>query len=144
LKSDTVWREVFGGFEGAAVLVIEPSFAGTKDYSSNEGRASTGHVDNTRSSKIDDTNTPERIIAESGQETVGAPDRPDNNWVDQSSKEDRVADVSRHLASLGHGTGDNGSTGGGKSKLEEESNVIGSTGKVKKEKVAPSDQTDIS
>ena len=44
-------------------------------------RATSSHVDNTGSSKIDHTNVTECIFSEGSQEPISTPDRADDNWV---------------------------------------------------------------
>ncbi len=87
-------------------------------------RGSSGHVDNTGSGEINVTNSTEWFCSEGRNESVSTPDRADNNWVDESGKEERVAEVGLHLASLGDGSGNNGGGSGSEGELEEESNVV--------------------
>ena len=81
-------------------------------------------MDNTRSSKVNDSNSTERIISEGRQESSRTPDGADNNGVDKSSKKDRVAKVGLHLATLGHSSGHNGSSSRREGKLKEPIMVI--------------------
>ena len=87
-------------------------------------RGSSGHVDNTRSGEINVTNSTEWLSSEGRDESVSTPDRADNNWVDEGGKEERVAEVGLHLASLGDGSGNNGGGSGSEGELEEESYVV--------------------
>jgi hypothetical protein len=85
-------------------------------------------VHNTGSGKVDNTDATEGIVefggAEGGEETVAGPDGVDDNGVDESGKEEGVAQVSRHLTTFGNSSGHNGGGSGGESKLEEESSVV--------------------
>ena len=93
-------------------------------------RGSSGHVDNTGSGEIDVTNSKQWISTEGRDETVTTPDRSDDDWVDESGKEERVAEVGLHLASLGDSTGNNGGGGGSEGELEEEGNVGRTSGET--------------
>ncbi len=89
-------------------------------------------MNDTRSSEIDVTNSEERFSGEGGNESVGTPDGADDDGVDESGKEKRVAEVGGHLASFSDGSGDNGGGGGSEGELEEESNVVRSRAEVGK------------
>jgi hypothetical protein len=53
-------------------------------------RSTSGHMNNSRSSKVDHTNTTERFVRECGQETIWAPDRMDNHRINLR-EEKRIA-----------------------------------------------------
>jgi len=113
-------------FEGISIFIIETSTAGTKNDGSNKGSGSTSHVDNTGSGKIDHTDIAEGIFfgKEGAEESIAAPDTVHNHGVDESSKEDRVAQVGLHLATLGDSSSDNGGCSGSEGELEEPRVVI--------------------
>mmetsp|Transcript_20553 Transcript_20553/g.44500 ORF Transcript_20553/g.44500 Transcript_20553/m.44500 type:complete len:506 (-) Transcript_20553:148-1665(-) len=126
LEGGTVSGKGVGFFEGVAVLVVESSLTGSKNNGGDQSGATSSHVDNTRSGKIDGSDVLEeviRVLVEGGEETVGTPNGVDDDWVDESSKEERVAEVGGHLATFGDGSGHNGGGGGRESELEEESSV---------------------
>ena len=101
-------------------------------------------MDNTGSGEVNNTNVTPRVITESGQETASGPDGSDNNGVDESSKEDRVAQVSLHLAAFGDGTGNNGGGSGSESELEEPSDEVTSRGEVTDEEVLGTNKVGVS
>ena len=117
-------RECDRFFERIAILVIESAFSGSKNNGGDQGSQSSSHVDDTRAGKINVSDTAVRVVAESVEETVTAPDRMDNNRVDETSKEHGVAKVGSHLTTFSDGTSNNSGCGSGKSELEEESSVV--------------------
>ena len=129
-----------GGFEGVAILVVEAALTGTKDDSSDKGGGSSSHVHDTGSGKVNISYTTEGVVTEGGQETVGTPDGTDNDRVDETSKEDGVAEVGRHLTTFGNCTGDDGGSSGGEGELEEPSDEVTSRLEVTAEETGSSNE----
>ena len=140
LKGNTVSLESVRGLEGISILVVESSLTGSKDNGSDKSGSSSSQVDDTRSGKVDNTNITPGVGTEGGQPSIGTPDGVDNNGVDKSSEEDRVAKVGLHLATFGDGSGDNSGGGGGESKLEEPSDVVTTRSEIANEEVVVSNE----
>ena len=118
-----------GLFKRVAILVVETALTGSEDNGGNQGSKSSSHVDNTRSSKVDNSDSTEGIVssirAEGSKETVSRPDRMDDNGVDKSGEEEGVAKVGGHLTAFGDSSSHNSGGSGSESELEEETCVVG-------------------
>mmetsp|Transcript_11336 Transcript_11336/g.26279 ORF Transcript_11336/g.26279 Transcript_11336/m.26279 type:complete len:461 (-) Transcript_11336:341-1723(-) len=144
LKGNGVRRETYGSLQRVSIVVVKASLAGSENDGCHESGGPTSHVHNTGSSEVDNTNITERIskvTTESCEEPIRSPDGMDNNWVDEPGEEDGVAQVGGHLTALRNSSGNNGGGSGGKSKLEEPSNVFASSLEIGESEVIVSDET---
>ena len=91
LQGNGVGLECSRCLQRVSILIVKSPAARAKDNSSNKGCGSSSHVDNTRSSKVNDTNATEVVTvvgAESGEESSSTPDGASDDGVDETSKED--------------------------------------------------------
>ncbi len=123
LQRHTVGLEGDGCLQWVTIFVIEASLTGSEHNRRNESGDTTRHVHDTGSGKVDDTDIAEQaFVVKSGKETIRAPHRVHDDGIYKAGQEDRVAQVSRHLASFGNRTGDDRGGSGRERKLEEETN----------------------
>mmetsp|Transcript_18891 Transcript_18891/g.52509 ORF Transcript_18891/g.52509 Transcript_18891/m.52509 type:complete len:523 (+) Transcript_18891:49-1617(+) len=144
LEGDAVGWELAWGLEWVSIFIVEASLAWSEDDGSNEGGGSSGHVDDTGSGEVNDTDVTEWVVAECSEESVSAPDGSDDDRVHESCEEDGVAEVGGHLASLGDGSGNDGGGGGGECELEEESDEITARVEIADEEVLGSNEVLVS
>mmetsp|Transcript_34831 Transcript_34831/g.51974 ORF Transcript_34831/g.51974 Transcript_34831/m.51974 type:complete len:537 (-) Transcript_34831:202-1812(-) len=123
LKRDGVGRERFWLRERNSISVVEASDTRSENLGGDESGGPSSHVHHAGASKVDHTHTQRRILVECREEAVSSPDGVHNDGVDESSEEDGVAEVGRHLAPLCYSSCNNSSSRGGEGELEEEANV---------------------
>ena len=132
--------------EGNGVtLSIETTDTGSNSDGTDKSGNTTSHVDDTRSSKVNDTKVLDglgdnRTVVEGRHPAVDIPDPVGDDGVDETSEEERVEEVGKEGGTLGDGTGDNGGSSGSEGPLEEP-NVESVVSKAVSEEVGASNET---
>jgi len=124
LKRYRVRSKLSRHFKGVSVLVVETSNTGSEDDSGNKSGGSSSHVDNSRSSEIDHTNSRTGVIVKGRKESNTVPDSVYNTGVNESGKEEGVTKVGNHLTTFGNGSCHNSGSSDSESELEEEIDVV--------------------
>ena len=107
-----------------STIVVEATLPGTEDLGGDECGDSAGHVDDATSGKVNHANAKERVDIPWAQEAIVRPDGMHDDRIHKARQHHRVAQIRRHLTTLGQRTGDDRGRCRGKGELEQPKHVV--------------------
>ena len=107
-----------------STIVVEATLPGTEDLGGDECSDSAGHVDDATSGKVDHANAKERAGVVGTEKTSVGPDGMHDDRIHKARQHHRVAQIRRHLTTLGQRTSDDRGRCRSKSELEQPKHVV--------------------